>query len=139
MSQELIGDSISGAMRCVMCRHKISAATHEHCRTHALCARGARYWSRYCHVCGELWERSRNLLRYPEDSLTAWCLLKDWIDGFIKNSRNRVKGQSVFISKRERVEYDDLNVILTNVAAIPSLDDHSSESCSAEVSFVTFL
>ena len=83
--------------------------------------------------------RARDLLANPEDSLTAWVLLKEWVDGFIKNSRNRVKGQSVFISKREKAEYDDLNVIMTNVAAIPSLDDQSSDLDSAEVSVFSLL
>ena len=79
-------------------------------------------------MCEELWERARDLLRDPKDALVAWYLLKEWVDGFIKNSRHRVKGRPIFVSKREKSEYDDLSVIMTNIAAIPALDDHSSDS-----------
>ena len=116
------GTYLAGMLRCALCRHQISAATHEYCRSHALCARGVQYWGRFCHVCGELWERARDLLRAPEDALFAWSLLRDWIDGFIKNSRNRVKGKPVFACRREKEEYDDMAVIMANVAQIPALD-----------------
>ena len=123
-------------VRCALCRHKISAASHDYCRSHALCARGSQYWGRFCTICSELWERARDLLRAPEDALFAWSLLRDWVEGFIRNSRNRVKGQPIFACRREKEEYDDLSVIMTNVAQIPALDDHLPVVDSSDVSII---
>ena len=89
-------------------------------------------------MCSDLWERARGLLRAPEDALFAWSLLKEWVDGFIKNSRNRVKGKSIFACKKEREEYEDLNVIMTNVSQIPSLDDSFTDWDSDDVSILSF-
>ena len=124
---------------CVLCWHKISAATRDHCRSHALCARGAQYHSRFCHVCAELWDKARDLIKEPEDALRAWYLLKEWVDGFIKNSRNRVKGDPIFVSKREKEEYDDLAVVFANIAAIPALDCQPLDFVSSEVSSLSLI
>ena len=77
-------------------------------------------------------------IRDPEDALVAWSLLKEWVDGFIKNSRNRVKGKPVFASRREKEEFDDLHVVLSNIADIPALDVDSPDSYSSDVSLHFF-
>ena len=123
-------------VRCALCRHVISAATHDYCRSHALCARGSQYWAEVCSVCSELWNRARDLLRSPEDALLAWSLLKDWVEGFIRNSRNREKGKPIFACAREKEEYDDLSVVMHNVAMIPALDSSSSDSDPSDVSIL---
>lgn len=109
-------------LRCRLCNHKINADTHDRCRSHSPCSKEYRYWGSYCPVCRDLWERARNLLRDPEDAMQAFQLLRQWIEGFVKNSRKRKKGVSVFGSRREEKEYDDLKKMLGLIAEIPSLD-----------------
>ena len=124
-------------VRCGLCRHKIDPTTHKHCRSHAQCARGNQYWSVYCPICIDLWERARDLLRDPEDALVAWSLLRKWIEGFIKNSRNRPKDVPAFASKRERDEYYDMSDFMKVVSDIPLLD-LSSEASFSDVSCILF-
>ena len=125
--------------RCGLCHHKIDVASHDLCHTHAQCARGFQYWGAYCPICAELWDRARDYLNDPEDAMQAFRDLKLWVDGFIKNSRNRVKGDPIFVSKREKEEFDDLAVVFANIAAIPALDCQPLEVVSSEVSFPSLI
>ena len=119
--------------RCRLCRHK-ATASHDMCRTHAHCARGGQYWGAYCPICRDLWKRVRDVLNDPVDALEAWETLSKWVEGFVKNTRHRIRGQPIFANRNERFEYMDTAILMKNIAAIPELDSASQISSSIAVS-----
>ena len=112
---------------CRECRHSISDDSHDLCHSHAYCARGYQYYSVACATCEDLWERARDLSD-PEDAILAFNTLSKWIKGFRKNSRNRPKGQDHFLCPRERAQFEELFAMISNIKAIPKLDQRERQS-----------
>ena len=108
-------------MVCRHCHHATSDLSHEYCRSHAYCARDGQYHAALCSTCDELWERARDL-DFPDDAITAFQMLKEWIEGFRRNARARPKGVDHFFDPQERCAYDDLFAVQPNLRLIARMD-----------------
>ena len=93
-------------MKCKECKHDTDDVSHDRCRTHAFCSKDARYDRTPCAICADLWERAANT-NDPEDTIIAWRLLRKWIGGFARNSKQ---------SKCKSIDF--LILILHNVERI---------------------
>ena len=72
--------------KCKVCHHDTDDVSHDRCRTHAHCSVNGRYDRTFCSICVDLWQRARDS-EDPQDSIRAMNLLKEWISGFARNSR----------------------------------------------------
>ena len=112
-------------MSCRECGKQLDDSLHDLCRGHAYCAKGPQYFGAPCVICEDLWERSRDL-DHPDEAVEAFKILKVWVHGFRKNSRKRPKGMDHFHSQQERDDFQELNAIHTNLAAILASERASS-------------
>ena len=83
--------------------------THDYCRAHAFCNRQGQYFRSFCADCENLWDRARDVEGDPELAASYWIVLKKWIVGFRKNSRDRAPGQHFFYDRDEYSEFLSLN------------------------------
>ena len=96
-------------MKCKECKHDTDDVSHDRCRTHAFCSVDARYDRTPCAICADLWERAANS-DDPEDAIIAWNLLRKWIGGFARNSKQSECKSLDFLTKNFNVE--SMNYIL---------------------------
>ena len=111
-------------MPCKECGHVTGDITHEHCRSHAFCSRGYKYFAAFCPICQDLWNRAKNT-DLPDHAVTAFRALRKWIRGFHKNSKRRNPGEDYFYSQDEREAFDQLKTLHPRV--------ESSESDASQV------
>ena len=97
-SQILITVHIFQLMNCTLCNHKADEPSHTTCRSHALCSIDGRYDRRECPACETLWERIRG--PDPADAVAAMALLRSWVNGFSRNSKQSkcIYACSLFLS-----------------------------------------
>ena len=120
--------------RCRDCHHLIDGTSHDLCRTHSFCAHGPQYFGGFCADCEELWTRARNYESDPRSACLAWDILRRWVQGFIKNSKNRERGQDAFADMTEKAEFYSLNKIFKQFPEVSSRDSPLSPSSSHRVS-----
>ena len=108
--------------KCLTCNHKVdSNSSHDHCRSHAACVRGAQYTSNGCPICEDLWSKAGRL-EDPDEAVAAYDILSYWINGFSKNSRHRRPGEDIFVFADERLDMFELHVYARNLKTIKEWD-----------------
>ena len=60
--------------------------------------------------------------------MEAFNILKNWIEGFQRNSKSRPKGVDHFYDQRERANYQDLFALHANMLYISKMDLTSASS-----------
>ena len=121
-------------MSCSKCSEK-SGPYHDQCRTHSYCSRDFQYFGAPCAVCQDLWARARDI-DAVDGAMRAFEALKEWITGFRKNSRHRVKGTDYFFDHNEREAFQDLHALHTNLKIAAKLDDPQVDPPPSGVSFI---
>ena len=98
--------------KCRTCKHEVlmRGDSHDYCRTHAPCAKGYLYNSTNCEICEELWQASRDLDN-PEATAAAFSQLYHWIRGFVKNTKYRPKGSTIFDDPDEEQDFNELSAL----------------------------
>ena len=124
----------SGMSLCKDCNHLIDSRSHDLCRSHSFCAQGPQYFAAYCPICVDLWTRAQDYESNPADAYSAYELLRKWIYGFARNSRNRAKGQDYFADQEERDEFRRLTRVFSRAPSAPPRDRRSSSPASHRVS-----
>ena len=113
--------------KCVTCKHSIDVkgASHDWCRTHALCAQSPQYSSLGCTVCEDLLDRAVQF-EDPLAAKDAFTQLSDWVEGFVRNSKNRPAGMDVFFFPEERDDFETITVLLWNIDIILQWDEEDT-------------
>ena len=108
---------------CIVCHHliRMCGSSHDYCRSHAPCARGGQYYAAKCPTCEELWQTAADS-DSPSAAIEAFHSLRHWIRGFVKNSKAREPGKDIFVDPAERMDFLELEILIRNIADIPSLD-----------------
>ena len=121
-------------MKCRECNHLIEGRSHDLCRSHSFCAQGPQYFGAYCPVCVDLWTSAKDYKENPAEASLAFDLLRKWIYGFARNSRNREKGQDYFADPEEKEDFLLLTQVFNRAPSAPPRDRRSSASSSHRVS-----
>ena len=110
-------------MKCVVCNHKCDEqrSGHKHCQTHAPCAHGWQYSSLHCVVCEDLFNTALDF-EYPDVAIEAYVKLKDWVQGFVRNTEHRPQTLDVFLYTAERDDFDYLRMLVESARIIRAWD-----------------
>ena len=105
---------------CSKCNHIISEGlAHDECRTHALCSRERRYYMATCDTCLDLLEQIRE--GETPTAIRALRILKCWLKGFGRNSKNRSAGVDYFFDPSEREDIIEAYTMLSSRASVEPL------------------